>query len=412
MQLLQGRRIILGVSASISIYKSLEILQLFKKLGAEIKVVMSNESKKFLTPLLFEALSHSQVLECDSESWEANKLNHISLAKWGEILLIAPASVNTINKLAAGIADNLLLQTAIAFKGQKVVAPAANTTMFLDTSTQESLQKLIQRNTHIISPICKELACQDTGIGALQEPYEIVLQTARMLLKEEFWENREVVITGGGSIECIDSVRYISNFSSGKMAQNLALSAYLRGANVTLLASKFFPYPLLFNLPLSTQIQIQHLNSAKDFQNALQEWITQRKTTTKVPYLFMAAAISDYSPKDIQKGKLKKENLGQNWQLEFTQNTDILASIDKTRLHTIGFKLEESQNALIRAKKALQTKKIDAICLNTLESSPFGNDSSQIHFITHYFEESLQGSKLEISLNILKYSALLENNHD
>ena len=228
---LTGKSILLGVTGSISAYKACDLARLFIQAGAEVHVVMTNAAERFVSALTFEALTRNAVLTDSSESWSST-LNHIEIGKKCDVFIIAPATANTLNKLSKGIADNILTQSALAFKGQMLVAPAANTQMLANHYTTGSLKMLGVNDYVIISPQEKLLACGDVGNGALATPSEIFFETAKALLKEDFWEDRRIVVTGGGTREKIDEVRYISNFSSGKMANALCLSLYLKGADV------------------------------------------------------------------------------------------------------------------------------------------------------------------------------------
>ncbi|MBU1643494.1 bifunctional phosphopantothenoylcysteine decarboxylase/phosphopantothenate--cysteine ligase CoaBC, partial [bacterium] len=241
--LLAGKKVLLGVTGSIAAYKSLELVRLFVKAGAEVKVVMTDAAKKFVTPLSFEALSRNRVLDEASESW-AEEHNHIKTTQWADLFVIAPCTANTVAKLANAIADNMLLQCALAFAGTKLIAPSANTNMLQNPIIQGSLKMLQVADYEVIDTQVKELACQTTGDGAMAEPLDIFWYSARTLLKESFWQERMVMVTGGGTIEKIDDVRYLSNFSSGKMASALATALFLKGADVNLIATRFAP-----NLP-------------------------------------------------------------------------------------------------------------------------------------------------------------------
>lgn len=382
MQILKGRRIALCVNASVSAYKALDIVSLLRKLGAHVRVAMSAESTKFLSPLLFEALSHEAVLHDEAQSWADGGLNPIALARWAEVLLVAPATANTINKIASGIADSALLHTALAFSGKILIAPAANTTMLESPITRQSLEKLRTLGIEIIPTQEKILACGEFGDGALADSQEIVWRTARALLCEDFWHNRPACISGGGSVEKIDDVRYLSNFSSGKMAQNLAAALYLRGANVCLVHSNLAaPFSAFALKTLPQSLQHEHAQSAAEFLQKLQGWIDSQ-SAEPLPYLFMAAAISDYRPENAASGKRKKSEIGQSWNLQCVQTPDILATLRKEGICAIGFKLESAQDALQNARNALAQKNLDAICLNTLQDAPFGSESNSIAFVT------------------------------
>ena len=373
--ILSGKKILVGVTGSIAIYKSLELIRLFIKAGASVKVLMSEEAKRFITPLSFEAISQNKVLHVSTESW-SNELNHIQIGKWADIFVIAPITANTINKIAHGIADNLLTQSVIAYVKPIVIAPSANTNMMLNALTQESLSKLAHNGMHIVAPQTKLLACNDEGMGALADVETIFYQCATVLLEDTFWKGREVIITGGGSIEKIDDVRCISNFSSGKQAYSLALAYYLKGAHVTLISSS----EMDSKLPIS----FLHVKSSQEFKRALESSLQVAKFNDAEPLVLMAAAISDYIPKSAHAGKLKKEHLGDTMHLELVLNEDILATLDKTGIKVIGFKAEmDEATALESAKKMLDTKELHAVCLNILgEENSFGSHKNTIHFIT------------------------------
>ncbi len=387
--MLKDRHIVVGVTGSIAIYKTLEIIRLFIKAGADVKVIMSEEAKRFITPVCFEAISQNEVLHKQSESW-ASELNHIHIGKWADILLLAPLTANTINKLSQGIADNLLTQTALAFNKQIVIAPSANTNMILNPLTKQSLKKLSELGFVICQPQHKLLACMDEGVGALAEPQAIFDTVSRELLREEFWSGKRVVVTGGGSVERIDDVRCLTNFSSGKQANEIAYAYFLAGADVTLISSQS-----------STHVEALHVQSSREFKEAI------LSSTCRGSYLVMCAAISDFVPLRVSSGKLKKEELGESWSLELVKNEDILQSIDKKEIKTIGFKAEmDSEVAINHARKMLKTKSLDAVCLNVLgERNSFGKDENEITFITKK-EETLIPlcSKSSIAKRIVELS--------
>ncbi|WP_420827473.1 bifunctional phosphopantothenoylcysteine decarboxylase/phosphopantothenate--cysteine ligase CoaBC [Nitrosophilus alvini] len=417
-KILEDKKILVGVTGSISVYKSLELIRLFVKAGAEVKTILSPSAQKFVSALTFETLCGNRVLNEENEDW-TNRNNHIHVAEDYDILVIAPATANTINKLSNGIADNLLLQTALAFDKPKIIAPAANTKMIKNPITEASIKMLKLNGYEFVNPVTKELACKIVGEGALAEPIDIFWAAARELLKDEFWEYRRVVVTGGGTIEKIDEVRYISNFSSGKQAAALATALYLKGADVCLITTKEH-----HNIP---PVHIIEVESAKELKKYLEESLktakkgvltkatllddSQIKLIQKTPYLFMAAAVSDYRPKFPQQGKLKKETLGEEWDLKLIKNEDILKSIDKTGICTIGFKAEtDKESAFENARKMLFEKELDAVCLNILKSSEdFGSDTNEIIFITETKETKIpRGDKLSVSLQITELSKEVE----
>ncbi|MEA3452209.1 MAG: phosphopantothenoylcysteine decarboxylase, partial [Bacteroidota bacterium] len=221
--------------------------------------------------------------------------------------------------------------------------------------------------------------------------------SAKALLSDDFWEGRDVLVTGGGTIEKIDDVRYLSNFSSGKMASALAAALYCRGANVELIATRHEE-----NLPSS--LLVTQVQDTQEMFNALTK-AKESASKEKRPYLFMAAAVSDFTPKEVQNGKLKKDSLGEEWTLELQKNRDILKSIDKKDITTIGFKAEmDTTNATANAKKMLQNKNLDAVCLNVLkDSSSFGSDTNSVDFISNKATTKLiTADKLSLSFEILQ----------
>ena len=417
--LLKNKNILLGVSGSIAIYKSLELVRLFVKAGANVKVVMSEASKKFVTPLTFETLSSNKVLDETSESW-ANEHNHIKTTQWADLFVIAPATANTIAKLANAIADNMLLQCALAFSGVKILAPSANTNMIENPITKANLKMLAIANYEVIDTQTKELACKTTGNGAMAELMDIFWASAKALLKDEFWADRMVMVSGGGTIEKIDEVRYISNFSSGKMASSLATALYCKGADVNLIATRF-------DTDLPKQMHKIDVQSSQEMMEYLVDSIRISKKgklskatlmrdehihlIQKKPYLFMVAAVSDYVPEFVQAGKLKKDVLGEKFELKLKKNVDILSSINKDGIITVGFKAEmDEKTALLNAKNMRKNKNLDAVCLNILkDSSSFGRENNKIEFIAKEHTVSIpDANKLELSFEILENAKGLE----
>ena len=375
---LNGKTILLGVTGSISAYKACDIARLFVKAGADVHIVMTTSAERFVSALTFEALTRNTVLTDATESW-SSELNHIDIGKKCDVFVIAPATANTINKLSHGIADNILTQTALAYTKEIIIAPAANTNMLLNHATRDSISHLKSNGYTLIEPQEKLLACGDTGSGALAEPLEVFFATAKALLKEPFWEDREVVVTGGGSREKIDEVRYISNFSSGKMASALSFALYLRGANVTYISTMGFN-----DLPLD--IKRVDAASAEDILQETKKSITAVTTqeSAPIPYLFMVAAVADFKPVDPKEGKVKKSTIGTHWSIELEQTTDVLAAIDKSKIKTVGFKAEmDSQEGLNNAIALLEKKGADAVCYNLLDDAKsFGGSDNEITFIT------------------------------
>ncbi len=417
---LKGKRVLLGVTGSISAYKACEVARLFIKSGASVRVIMTPSATRFISPLTFEALTRERVLTEDSESWSSN-LNHIDVGKEADVFVIAPATANTINKLSKGIADNILLQTALAFNKPLLIAPSANTKMIENHYTIGSLKMLAVNEVKIIESQSKLLACGDEGKGALAEPLEIFYQTAQKILLDKFWEDRKVVVTGGGTIEKIDEVRYISNFSSGKMANALATALYLRGADVCLISTKehtSIPKEIYtIDVESSEEMLEYTIDSIRVAKKGKMSRATMNSSNPihliqKKPYLFMASAVADYTPKFPQVGKIKKSDIGSNWSIELKETPDILSNINKDNLTTIAFKAEmDSENGFNNAKSILKRKSVDGVCYNLLRGSEsFGTDDNSIIFVTDNSSVNLGHSdKLSLSFKILDESKNIEN---
>jgi len=414
------KTILVGVTGSIAIYKACELVRLFVKSGANVKVVMTPSAQKFITPLTFEVITRNRVLTSQSEDWSSN-LNHIDYAQNCDAFVIAPATANTINKLSKGIADNILLESALAHHKNLIIAPSANTQMLNNHYTEGSLKMLAVNDVVIVKPQEKLLACGTQGNGALAEPIEIYYQTLKEILKDDFWSNRKVVVTGGGTREAIDSVRFIGNHSSGKMANALATALYLKGADVCMVTTK--PSN---NLPqevytLSVEDAQEMLEYTIDCIRVAKKGVMSKASLNnpnaigmiqKTPYLFMAAAVADYTPKFPQEGKLKKDSIGNEWSIELKQTPDILKTIDKSGIITVGFKAEKDEKtALENAKKALNTKGIDAIALNILkEQNNFGSDNNEIIFITKDKEQKIElNSKINVAFSLINLAKELDS---
>ena len=397
---LKDAKITLCVSSSISFYKAFEILSLLRHANAKVRVAMSEQTLKFCSPLAFEALSGECVLVGDNKP-----LAHIEYAKC-DLMIIAPATANTINKIALGIADNAMLSCILACRAPKLIAPAANTAMLENPATQNSLKVLKERGFVVVNSCEKTLACGDVGKGALASPKDIVLSAARMLginsripsinsrIPTKNSRISKVIITAGACYEMIDDVRAITNLSSGKMGLALAFAYYLRGFDVTLISSAQ-------NLPKSMEnLEFLSFKSSADLLEIL-----KNKKLAKDDLLVMAAAISDYIPVKKAKGKIKKS--GANLNLELKENIDILSSLKELKCKKIGFKMEmDEQSALSSAKNMLENKALDAVCLNVLKAQNyFGSEQNEVLFITKNSQKMLKmASKHEIAAQIAELS--------
>ncbi len=390
--MLKNKKILLAVCGSIAFYKAFEILSLLKKQGADVYVALSDGALEFCSVSGFEALSEHKILSSQTQNWQ-DGVNHIAYSKM-DLVLIAPASVNTINKLTAGICDNVFMQTLIAASHVPlVVAPAANNNMIEHFATQNSLEILKKNGALVVEPVLKTLACGDVGKGALASP-EVIVEAAIKRLSKPLFAGKKVVITGGATTEKIDDVRAITNFSSGKMARALARAFYYAGAEVKLLASFETANEPFDSLKFSSSSELlEFCNSECEGANLL----------------VMCAAVSDFVPTKID-GKIKKENVGESLNLSLKRNVDILQSLKEFKCKKIGFKLEISnESALKSARSMLEKKRLDAVCLNILgEKNGFASEQNEVNFITRGGETLLPlASKDEIAGRIVELAANL-----
>ena len=365
---LKEKHILIGITGGIAAYKICELIRMLKKSGAEVKVITTPNALNFVTKLTLQNLSQNEVYvdEFAPKDW---KPEHISLSDWADIFLIAPATANTIGKMAQGIADNLLTSVACAFSKKIIIAPAMNCNMWNNPAVQENLKALQKRGIEYLPPESGFLACGYMGKGRLCGVNKIYDAVEEALKYQKILKGKKVVITSGGTIEDIDPVRYISNYSSGKMGLALAKSAYNMGAEVVLITTKNVDAP--FN--------IVKVKSALDMQKA----INNEYETSDI--IIMAAAVADYRAKNYSEQKMKKgEN--ETITLELVKNPDILAELCKKRNLTptltlplregikpliIGF-CAESENLLENAKEKISKKGCDYLIANDISRKDIG----------------------------------------
>ncbi|WP_187864586.1 bifunctional phosphopantothenoylcysteine decarboxylase/phosphopantothenate--cysteine ligase CoaBC [Helicobacter pylori] len=409
LRLLENKRVLLLVSGSIAAYKSLELTRLLFKSGASIQVVMSEGAKKFIKPLSFEALSHHKVLHDRNEKWyynHQNKLhhNHIACTASADLLIFAPLSANSLSKIAHALADNIVSATFLACTSPKILAPSMNTNMLNSPIIQSNLKRLKDSNHIILDTKNALLACDIKGDGAMAEPLEILFKASQTLLKDAYFENREVIVMGGASVEKIDSVRVISNLSSGIQASALALALYFKGAKVTLIASNF-------PTPLPKEITSVLVSDTASYENALNNAAKNLQKHALKPLLFNLAAISDYAPKTSFNHKLKKSEIGETLNVECVQNKDLLASVNPNQFVKIGFKAEDDQqNAIKNAQNLLKPsqdngKDCSVAALNLIKDSrPFGSLENELWLFSHKKTQKIPSmNKLEASFKILDF---------
>lgn len=382
---MKNKKILLAVCGSVSFYKAYEILSLLKKEEADVRVMLSDGVLEFTNVLSFEALCEHRILSSKTQDWQSG-VNHIDYSK-NDLIIIAPATANTVNKIAYGVADNVFLQTILASTCPKLLALAANNNMLENFATKRSIEILSNNNYTICDPILKVLACKQKAKGGLQDPKIIVEMAKRILNQDNFFAKKRVVITGGATTEKIDEVRAITNFSTGKMAKALSDAFYYAGSEVRLISSISFDTPY----------EIYPFKSSIELKEAI-----LKQNLTKDDILIMCAAVSDYKPKIRHEGKIKKTN--SNLMLELEPNEDILSNLNLP-CKKIGFKLEtDPKIAKANAKKMLIKKHLDAVCLNIIGNEiSFGSDKTQICFITKDNEiQTSFNSKIEVAKEIVK----------
>ena len=372
MSVLSGKKILLAVSGSISAYKTPNLVRFFLKKGSEVRVVMTESAKDFVTPLSLSTVSKHRVYSAfKSEDEEDVWNNHVELGLWADFMLICPATANTLFKMANGNCDNLLTAVYLSCKSKIFFAPAMDLDMFKHKSTKESISKLVSFGNILIPPKHGELASGLVGEGRLPDPQEIVQ------FIEEFYSNKlpligkKVLITAGPTIEELDPVRFISNHSSGKMGYALANAALSLGADVSLISG-----PTNQNIS-SKKLKLTNIKTAFEMYNALLDDFYSSDV------VIMAAAVSDYKPKKFFKKKIKKNNKDLN--IKFEKTLDILGELGKIKSSQIlvGFALE-NENEISNAKIKLENKNLDLIILNSLndEGAGFGFDTNKISVIS------------------------------
>jgi phosphopantothenoylcysteine decarboxylase/phosphopantothenate--cysteine ligase len=346
---LTNKRILLGITGGIAAYKCAELTRLFGKAGAEVRVAMTQAATEFITPLTMQALSGNRVhLDLlDTEAEEA--MGHIELARWADLVLIAPATADFIARMARGQADDILSTVVLASSAPTAVAPAMNQAMWADSSTQSNLEVLRDRQYHVFGPATGEQACGDVGLGRMLEPTELV-ELCAGLFETDFLAGRHLVITAGPTREALDPVRFISNHSSGKMAFALAAEAVSAGARVTLISG-----PVHLSTPdRVTRIDVE---SANEMQQATNVHIEDADVFIGV------AAVADYRPAEISPEKIKKTD--DAIQLKLVKNPDIISEVAalKSRPFVVGFAAETS-DIVENGRQKLQNKNLDLLFAN------------------------------------------------
>lgn len=361
--MLENKNILIGITGGIAAYKICTLIRLYRKAGANVRVVLTPNALNFVTKLTLQTLSNNEVY-VDNFEIDEYKPEHIALTE-ADIFVIAPASANTIGKIANGICDNLLLSTACAFSKPILIAPAMNENMWNSPFVQENMSKLKKHGYHIVEPETGFLACGTNGVGRMKEPEEIFDRTAAIFSENKKLKGKKILITAGGTREKIDPVRYITNASSGKMGLALADNAYRMGADVTLVSTFKADKPYK-NIVTETALEME---------KAVKENLSGQDC------VIMAAAVSDYRVENCAENKIKKQ--GNKLTLELVENPDILKSICKTPNKIICGFCAESENLLENAKAKIQKKGCDFLIANDISRKDIGfnTDENEVYII-------------------------------
>ena len=388
--MLKGKTVLLGVTGSIAAYKIAYLASALKKLHAQVHVLMTQNATNFINPITFETLTGNK---CLVDTFDRNfqfSVEHVSIAKQADVVMIAPASANVIGKLAHGIADDMLTTTIMACKCKKIVSPAMNTNMYENPIVQDNLAILQHYGYEVIEPASGYLACGDTGAGKMPEPEMLLDYILREIAKEKDLLGRKVLVTAGPTQESIDPVRYITNHSSGKMGYALAKAAMLRGADVTLVSGPcaIEPPPFVKLVPVVTAKEMFDAVTSVSFEQDI---------------IIKAAAVADYRPANVYEDKVKKHEKQMSIKLEKTD--DILGYLGEHRLpgqFLCGFSME-TQNMLGNSRAKLGKKHLDMVAANNLKvaGAGFQGDTNVLTLITQDEDVSLQLMSKEDAANVI-----------
>ena len=388
--MLQGKTVLLGVTGSIAAYKIAYLASALKKLHAQVHVLMTENATNFINPITFESLTGNK---CLVDTFDRNfqfQVEHVSIAKQADVVMIAPASANVIGKLAHGIADDMLTTTIMACKCKKIISPAMNTNMYENPIVQDNLAILQHYGYEVIEPASGYLACGDTGAGKMPEPEMLLEYILREIAKEKDLTGQKVLVTAGPTQEAIDPVRYITNHSSGKMGYALAKAAMLRGAQVTLVSGPcaIEPPPFVKLVPIVTAKEMFDAVTSVSFEQDI---------------IIKAAAVADYRPAQVFDDKVKKQEGQMSIELEKTD--DILQYLGDNRVpgqFLCGFSME-TQNMLGNSRAKLGKKHLDMVAANNLKvaGAGFQGDTNVLTLITQDEDVSLKLMSKEDAANII-----------
>jgi len=396
---LSNKRILLCVTGGIAAYKTAELTRLFKKNGAEVRIIMTQSAQEFVTPLTLQAVSGNQIHYSLLDKEAELGMGHIELAKWADVILIAPCTAESLARLAQGRANDLMSAVVLASDAQLFIAPAMNVKMWEDKVTQKNLETLKLKDVLFIGPDSGEQACGDIGEGRMSEPDFIALQIAKSFTSSVF-NGKKILITAGPTKEAIDPVRYLTNNSSGKMGYALAEIAYLSGAEVNLISGPV-------NIKPIEGVKLININTADEMLNEVKALITN------TDIFIGCAAVADFKPIDFHKSKIKKDH-NDEMSLKLIKNPDILqyASDHMKEKLVIGFSAE-TDNVIENAKIKLLKKNLNMIICNDVSNKEIGfdSDNNEVHLITLDDVVKLtKTSKLKIAKQIIKsIEALIAN---
>ncbi|MCO6546380.1 MAG: bifunctional phosphopantothenoylcysteine decarboxylase/phosphopantothenate--cysteine ligase CoaBC [Gilliamella sp.] len=391
---LTGKRILLGITGGIAAYKCPDLVRHLKKCGAQVRVVLTDSASHFVTKMTLQAVSGNQVSSDLFDPSAELSMSHIELAKWADLVLIAPATANIIAKMANGIADDLLSTICLATSSPIAIAPAMNQQMYKAAATQHNLSVLASRNTLILGPDSGFQACGDVGPGRMLEPLTIVEEITHYFKSTSVLSDISITITAGPTIEEIDPVRYISNYSSGKMGFAIANAAAQMGANVTLISG-----PVHLHTP-------NNVNRI-DVKSAKQMYDEAMNYAKKSNIFISCAAVADYHAKTIATQKIKKTGDNDELVIELVKNPDIVASVAALKTHrpfVVGF-AAETNDVKTYALKKLTAKNLDLICANDVSDKTIGFNSDQ-NALTLYWQNGEQtlplSSKNQLATQLLQ----------
>jgi phosphopantothenoylcysteine decarboxylase/phosphopantothenate--cysteine ligase len=391
------KKILLGVSASVSIYKSCELIRQLRKDGFEVKVALTKEAQSFISPLLFESLSSNKVYKDVLEENTQMGISHIELAKWADAIAIVPATAQIIAKLAHGFADCPVSLASLASDKPKIIAPAMNSKMYENIATQDNIALLKKRGFIFVEPMVGELACNSVGVGHIAE-VEDIKEAIESLFFEKSLTGKTIITTAASTQEAIDPVRYISNHSSGRMGFAIAQMAFNMGANSILISGPS-------NLKTPYGVKSINIKSAIEMLDAIEQQIQQFDKDNI--YLIMAAAVSDFKPKQPSNQKIKRQNKD-TLILELEQNPDISKSIKEKYpyIKLIGF-AAETHELIENATVKIEKKGLEFIVLNDVSRKDIGfgspNNEVTIIFRDGKIKHLPLMSKKEVAYNILKH---------